>query len=128
MDERGFNEKEMAFIRNVQNKFTFQFHMGCRFLHFCGSSFGDYPEKAGNFDVVKGKETLKKISFNYPRTESNLSNINTTNFDTFTKVNTIGTVLKDIASERTSSEVWKWFLLATLLLLFTELLIQKLIK
>lgn len=94
----------------------------------CKLTFGDYPEKAGNFDVVKGKETLKKISFNYPRTESNLSNINTTNFDTFTKVNTIGTVLNDIASERTSSEVWKWFLLATLLLLFTELLIQKLIK
>ena len=38
------------------------------------------------------------------------------------------TVLNDIASERTSNEIWKGFILATLLLLLTELLIQKFIK
>jgi hypothetical protein len=94
----------------------------------CKLSFGDYPEVAGNFDVMKGKKSLKKISFNYPRTESNLTQVSTTNFENFTKINNISTALNDIASERTSNEIWKWFIFATLLLLITELLIQKFVK
>lgn len=94
----------------------------------CKLSFGDYPEEAGNFDVIKANNSLKKISFNYPRTESDLTQITTANFENFTKVNNIATVLNDIASERTSNEIWKWFIIATLLLLLTELLIQKFVK
>jgi hypothetical protein len=94
----------------------------------CKLSFGDYPEVAGNFDVMKGKNSLKKISFNYPRTESNLTQVSTTNFENFTKINNISTALNDIASERTRNEIWKWFIFATLLLLITELLIQKFVK
>jgi hypothetical protein len=94
----------------------------------CKLSFGDYPEVAGNFDVMKGTNSLKKISFNYPRRESNLTQFSTTNFENFTKINNISTALNDIASERTSNEIWKWFIFATLLLLITELLIQKFVK
>ena len=94
----------------------------------CKLSFGDYPEEAGNFDVIKANNSLKKISFNYPRTESDLTQVTTSNFENFTKVNNIATVLNDIASERTSNEIWKWFIIATLLLLLTELLIQKFVK
>lgn len=94
----------------------------------CKLSFGDYPEEAGNFDVIKANNSLKKISFNYPRTESDLTQISTANFENFTKVNNISTVLNDIASERTSNEIWKWFIIATLLFLITELLIQKFVK
>lgn len=94
----------------------------------CKLSFGDYPEEAGNFDVIKANNSLKKISFNYPRTESDLTQVTSANFENFTKVNNIATVLNDIASERTSNEIWKWFIIATLLLLLTELLIQKFVK
>ena len=94
----------------------------------CKLSFGDYPEEAGNFDVIKANNSLKKISFNYPRTESDLTQVSTANFENFTKVNNISTVLNDIASERTSNEIWKWFIIATLLFLITELLIQKFVK
>ncbi len=94
----------------------------------CKLSFGDYPEEAGNFDVIKANNSLKKISFNYPRTESDLMQVSTANFENFTKVNNIATVLNDIASERTSNEIWKWFIIATLLFLITELLIQKFVK
>ncbi len=94
----------------------------------CKLTFGDYPEKAGNYEVIKDEESLKKISFNFARTESDITAINSRIFDTFTKVNNIATVLNDLASERSSSEIWKWFLFGTLLLLCTELLIQKLIK
>ena len=76
----------------------------------------------------KGNDILKKISFNYPRTESDLQQETSATFEKFTKVNNIATVLNDIASERTSNEIWKGFILATLLFLLIELLIQKFIK
>ncbi len=94
----------------------------------CKLTFGDYPERAGNFEVIKNQETLKRISFNYARTESDITAINSGNFDTFTKVNNLSTILNDLASVQSSSEIWKWFLIGTLLLLCIELLIQKMIK
>jgi hypothetical protein len=53
----------------------------------CKLTFGDYPEKAGNYEVIKDDESLKKISFNFARTESDITAINSGIFDTFTKVN-----------------------------------------
>ena len=94
----------------------------------CKLSFGDYPERAGNYVVIKKQESLKKISFNYARTESDITAINSGNFDTFTKVNNVSTVLNDLASAQSNSEIWKWFIVGTLLLLCIELLIQKMIK
>lgn len=91
-------------------------------------TFGNYPEKAGNYSVLKDKEILKNISFNYPRSESNLTEINNDFFDNCTTINSISTFYNDIHSNRTNSEVWKSFILATLLLLLTELLIQKFVK
>jgi hypothetical protein len=91
-------------------------------------TFGNYPEKAGNYSVLKDKEILKNISFNYPRSESNLTEINNEFFDNCTTINSISTFYNDIHSNRTNSEVWKSFILATLLLLLTELLIQKFVK
>lgn len=91
-------------------------------------SFGDYPETSGNYSVVKNKENLKNISFNYARTESDLSKANDNLFDDFTSVNSVSTVFDDIHSARTGNEIWKYFIIATLLLLLLELLIQKFVK
>ncbi|SEQ07867.1 BatA domain-containing protein [Flavobacterium urocaniciphilum] len=91
-------------------------------------TFGNYPENSGNYAVLKDKESLKNISFNYPRTESDLSQINSDYFDNCTKVNSVSTFYSDIHSSRTSNEVWKYFIIATLLFLILELLIQKFVK
>lgn len=91
-------------------------------------TFGNYPENSGNYEVLKDKESLKNISFNYPRNESDLSQINADYFDSCTKVNSISTFYSDIHSSRTSNEVWKYFIIATLLFLLLELLIQKFVK
>ena len=91
-------------------------------------TFGNYPEKSGNYEVLKNKESLKNISFNYPRNESDLSQINADYFDSCTEVNAVSTFYSDIHSSRTSNEVWKYFIFATLLLLLVELLIQKFVK
>ncbi|MFP9114528.1 BatA domain-containing protein [Flavobacterium sp. RHBU_3] len=91
-------------------------------------SFGNYPELAGNYSVYKGNEKLKDISFNYARTESNLSLENTAALGSFTKADSIATVFNDITSSRTANELWKWFVIGTLLFLILELLIQKFVK
>lgn len=91
-------------------------------------TFGDYPEKAGNYAITQKTNPLQNISFNYPRTESNLNEDNSTIYTNFAKINTIDEALNDLHNLRTDTIVWKWFLLATLLLLLIELLIQKFVK
>ena len=91
-------------------------------------TFGNYPENSGNYEVLKDKESLKNISFNYPRNESDLSQINADYFDSCTKVNSVSTFYSDIHSSRTSNEIWKYFIIATLLFILLELLIQKFVK
>ena len=91
-------------------------------------SFGDYPEKAGNYTVKQAANDIQEISFNYPRTESDLNNENNTLFDKATSVNDVTTVLNDLESKRTDTALWKWFILGTLLFLLIELLIQKFVK
>ncbi|MFP5437987.1 MAG: BatA domain-containing protein [Bacteroidia bacterium] len=91
-------------------------------------SFGSYPEQAGNYTTVKGNEKLKDISFNYARTESDLNLENAGALGNFTKADSIATVFNDITSARTASELWKWFVVGTLIFLLLELLIQKFVK
>lgn len=91
-------------------------------------SFGDYPEQSGNYAITKGNNTLKNVSFNHARTESDLSLQNENIYDNYTKTDSIATVYNDIHSTRTASEVWKYFIIATLLFLLLELLIQKFVK
>jgi hypothetical protein len=91
-------------------------------------SFGDYPEEAGNYSVMKNDENLKNISFNHTRNESDLGAQNAGIADDFTKANSVSTVFNDIQSERTASELWKWFIIGTLIFLLLELFIQKFVK
>lgn len=91
-------------------------------------SFGDYPEEAGNFAVYKNDQNLKNISFNHARTESNLALQNKALASKFTQADSVATVYNDIKSERTASELWKWFIIGTLIFLLVELFIQKFIK
>jgi len=91
-------------------------------------AFGDYPETAGNYAIVKGNEVLKNISFNHARTESNPELVNKSVLKKFTETDSVTTVYSDIKSDRTASELWKWFIIGTLLFLIVELLIQKFVK
>ncbi len=91
-------------------------------------SFGDYPETAGNYSIVKNDNIIKNISFNYPRTESNLNLQNENILGNFTKTDSVATVYNDIKSQRTASELWKWFIIGTLVFLLLELFIQKFVK
>lgn len=91
-------------------------------------SFGDYPEQDGNYSVTQKNNTITKLSFNYPRTESNLTVQDEANFSTFTKINSVQEAINIWQQKRTETNLWKWFLATTLLLLIIELLIQKFVK
>jgi len=90
--------------------------------------FGDYPQNAGNFGVFKQEEPLKNISFNFARTESDLSLANESAVADFKKAETIDSVFDTLQTDRTDNQIWKWFVILTLLFLAIELLIQKLVK
>ena len=88
----------------------------------------DDPEIAGNFGVYKKEELLKNISFNYNRTESNLATANENLLSDYKIINSIETVFETIQQDRTNTEIWKWFVILTLLFLVTEVFIQKFVK
>ncbi|WP_445457465.1 vWA domain-containing protein [Flavobacterium sp. HNIBRBA15423] len=119
------SKDEVVSVSNIENSFIPQQQIVNTKVKL---AFGDYPVKSGNYNVKQAENTIQEISFNYPRTESDLSNINATLFDNTTTVNNVETVLNDLQSKRTDTALWKWFIIGTLLFLLIELLIQKFVK
>lgn len=91
-------------------------------------TFNDNPIEAGNFGIFNGANLLQDISFNYSRTESNLNTANPDVAAGFKKIDNIETVFNTIQTDRTDTQIWKWFVMLTLLFLALELFIQKFVK
>jgi hypothetical protein len=91
-------------------------------------SFNDNPNEAGNFGIFNNKNLMQNISFNYSRTESNLALVNPDIAANYKKIDDIETVFNTIQTDRTDTQIWKWFVVLTLLFLVLELLIQKFVK
>ena len=90
--------------------------------------FNDYPIFAGNFGIYKKGERVRNISFNYNRSESNLEPSKSHLLADYKVVKSIETVFNSLLSDRSNDEIWKIFVLLSLLFLFLEVLIQKLVK
>lgn len=91
-------------------------------------TFGDSPTAAGNFSIFNGENLLQNISFNYNRTESNLVTANPDAAANFKEIDAIETVFNTIQTDRTDTQIWKWFVIFALLFLALEVLIQKFVK
>ena len=91
-------------------------------------NFNENPNNAGNFGIFNGENLVQNISFNYNRTESDLSQNNTNIADDHTLISDIESVFNTIQTDRTDTQIWKWFVLLALLFLVIELLIQKFVK
>jgi hypothetical protein len=91
-------------------------------------AFGDYPQQAGNFGVYNGKEIVRNVSFNYDRTEGNLSAPDSGMFSDYKTITDVEAVFNTLLTDRTDNLVWKWFVVLALIFLVTELLIQKFVK
>ena len=92
-------------------------------------TFNENPVEAGNFGIFNVDKLVQNISFNYNRTESNLALTNDESVaSNFKVINDIETVFNTIQTDRTDTQIWKWFVIFTLLFIALELLIQKFVK
>lgn len=91
-------------------------------------TFNDLPASAGNFKILNKNTFVKNISFNYPRTESNLTEINKNLLSEFKIINSIESYFDNLQTNRTDNQLWKWFAIFTMLFLILEVLIQKFVK
>jgi hypothetical protein len=90
--------------------------------------FNDYPTVAGNFGVYKQDDFIRNISFNYNRSEGNLALANSDLLSDYKVVNSVDIVFNSLLSDRSNNEIWKLFVLLTLLFLALEIVIQKFVK
>ncbi|UUF12193.1 MULTISPECIES: BatA domain-containing protein [Flavobacterium] len=91
-------------------------------------TFNDFPETAGNYSIFDKKEWVENLSFNYKRTESDLSQVNTNVVSDFKTADTISTIFNTLQTERTDSQIWKWFVIFALLFLALEMAVIKFVK
>lgn len=91
-------------------------------------SCADNPTLAGNFQIIQNKKTIGNISFNYDRNESNLTLPSDETLDELNQIDSIESFFNTIQIERTDSQIWKWFIIFTLLFILLEILIQKFVK
>ncbi len=91
-------------------------------------SFNENPITSGNFSIVNGNNTIEHLSFNYNRSESNLELANPDIAANYKSTNDLESVFNRIVFDRTDTQIWKWFLILTLLFVILELLIQKFVK
>ncbi|MEN9488024.1 MAG: hypothetical protein RL494_289, partial [Bacteroidota bacterium] len=119
------NNNEIISIRNPSEEFIpSQQIMSDKIKISCA----DNPTLAGNFEVIQSKKNIGTISFNYDRSESNLTPSSDATLDDLTIVTSIESFFDTIQTNRTDSQVWKWFLIFTLLFILIEILIQKFVK
>jgi hypothetical protein len=91
-------------------------------------TFNDFPETAGNYSIFDKKEWVENLSFNYKRSESDLSQVNTSVVSDYKTADTISTIFNTLQTERTDSQIWKWFVIFALLFLALEMAIIKFVK
>ncbi|MRX39804.1 hypothetical protein GJU43_11010 [Flavobacterium sp. LC2016-23] len=90
--------------------------------------FNDFPETAGNYSAFDKKNWVENLSFNYKRSESDLSQANTNVVSDFKTADTLSTIFNTLQTERTDSQIWKWFVIFALLFLALEMAIIKFVK
>ena len=88
----------------------------------------DNPKIAGNFGVFNTNQFIENISFNYNRTESNLTNANPDAVSDFKEISNVNSIFDTLQANRADNQIWKWFLILTLLFVALEILIQKFVK
>ena len=91
-------------------------------------TFNDNPKEAGNFGVFSNQKIIENISFNYNRTESNLSNANPDAISDFKEISNVNSIFDTLQTDRIDNQIWKIFVILALLFVVIEILIQKFVK
>ncbi|WP_411767665.1 BatA domain-containing protein [Winogradskyella sp. A3E31] len=91
-------------------------------------TLNDFPKASGIIDVVDKQEVLKKLSFNYNRSESDLNYHNMSLNADYSLSSSLSSAIEDIKSGTNVNELWKWFVIFAVIFLITEKLILKYLK
>ena len=89
---------------------------------------GENPDIAGIYSVNDKAGTLEHVSFNYNRSESNLSYMNIGNIDNALYSDSVPQVIDSLKSAANINALWKWFAIFALVFLVIEMLILKFFK
>jgi hypothetical protein len=119
------SKDEILTVENEAEKFTPVQQIGNTKVKL---SFSNHPDKAGNYSILNKKEALENISFNYDRTESDLSLANEDAVSDYKVIESIASVFDSIQTDRTDNQVWKWFVIFALLFLAVEMAIIRFVK
>jgi hypothetical protein len=115
---KGLKNSFIPLQQNFQNKITL--------------TTSEELETAGFYQVLKKNDTLRTLSFNTSKEESNLAFLNT---ETLAKNNknisvssSIKKLFKEINEKNEVHWLWKWFLALAIVSLLLEILILKFFK
>jgi hypothetical protein len=90
--------------------------------------FDENPSDAGTYSL-DNTQIKRDFSFNYPRTESDLSYADLDVLRSeFTVVDTITELFTGFEKDNAVTGLWKWFVILALLFLLAEVIIQKVLK
>ncbi|WP_412560772.1 BatA domain-containing protein [Winogradskyella sp. MIT101101] len=88
----------------------------------------DYPNTAGILNVKNKDQIIQKLSFNYNRSESNLSYYDLQNISNTDVSSSLASTINDIKSSTNVNVLWKWFVIFALVFLIIEILLLKYLK
>jgi len=90
-------------------------------------TFDQNPTSDGIYTINQQGRPLQNISFNYPRTESNLTYLDVESLPNANTQDSIASLFEYLEAESNITAYWKWFVILALLLALTEVIIQKFI-
>ncbi len=88
----------------------------------------EFPNEAGILNVKNKKSIQQNLSFNYDRTESNLSYYNLGTIENVQFSDSLSDTIDDIKSNANVNALWKWFVIFALAFLIIEMLLLKYLK
>ena len=91
-------------------------------------TFDNYPVTAGIFQIKDQDKTIRNMSFNFSRAESQLNYLDLNQGNGYSLNNNVATLFENIEKDNSIIELWKWFVILALAFIFAEVLIQKFLK
>jgi hypothetical protein len=91
-------------------------------------TFDDNPARDGNYAIMDDEETLRRVSFNYARDESELVYATPENLPADEMENSLPALFERFEKQGSIKAFWKWFVTLAVLCMLAELLIQKFLK
>ncbi len=86
------------------------------------------PNSASIYNIASDETVLKNVSYNFSRTESDLSYIDLSNINDISVVDSVPEMFETLKNDTNVNELWKWFTIFALVLLVIEMLILKYFK